>query len=132
MERRPTASYSLTLRVRIVNWPGMLGQIVAAIGEAGGDIGAVDMVEVTKGCLIRDLTVNARDETHGQDITARVNGVEGTQVLHVSDRTFLRHLGGKLEVRSKVPIKTRDDLSMAYTPGVARVCRAIHADRRKS
>ena len=110
----------------------MFGRVTSAIGAAGGDIGAVDIVEVAPGRLIRDVTVNARDEAHGQQIVACVNAVDGAAVLQVSDRTFLLHLGGKLEVRSKVPIKTRDDLSMVYTPGVARVTRAIHADPAKA
>src|SRR5207249_6585073 len=88
-------------------------------------------VEVRHGRIIRDLTVNARDEEHGRRIVAAVNLLAGAKVEQVSDRTFLMHLGGKLEVQSRVPVKTRDDLSMIYTPGVARVCVAIHADPSK-
>lgn len=130
-EAHPTASYSLTLRVSIDNAPGMLGRVASAIGQAGGDIGAVDIVEVRQGRILRDLTVNARDEEHGRRIVAAVNLLEGAKVQQVSDRTFLMHLGGKLEIHSRVPVKTRDDLSMIYTPGVARVCEAIHADPSK-
>jgi malate dehydrogenase (oxaloacetate-decarboxylating) len=109
----------------------MLGRIASAIGEAGGDIGAVDIVGVAKEHIIRDLSVDARDETHGEAIVAAVRAVDGVEVVSVSDRTFLLHLGGKIQIQNKAPLKTRDDLSMAYTPGVARVCRAIHADPSK-
>jgi malate dehydrogenase (oxaloacetate-decarboxylating) len=99
--------------------------VTSAIGEAGGDIRAVDLVELVKDVIVRDLTINARDETHGHEIVVAIRRVEGVRVVNVSDRTFLAHLGGKIAIRNKVPLKTRDDLSMAYTPGVARVCLAI-------
>ena len=121
-------SYSITIRLRYPDDPGQLGRIASAIGEADGLIGAVDLVDVRKGLITRDITVNAGNDEHAERIVARVQSLEGVEVLNTSDRTFLLHLGGKIEVRSKVPVKTRDDLSMAYTPGVARVCRAIHAD----
>ena len=103
-----------------------------AIGEAGGDIGAVDLVESGRDRIVRDITINARDSNHGQQIVAQVKRTSGVRVVNISDRTFLMHLGGKIEVQSKVPIRTRDDLSMAYTPGVARVCLAIHEDRQRA
>ena len=132
MSNAPVASYSLTVRVRIVNTPGMLGRVTSALGAEGGDIGAIDIVEVGRE-VTRDISFKASDEAHGQRITDRIRGIEGVTVVHVSDRTFLMHLGGKIEVRGKMPVKTRDDLSMAYTPGVARVCQDIAADRdRKS
>ena len=122
----PVASYSLTVRVRIANLPGMLGKVTSAIGEAGGDIGAVDIVEAGGQTMTRDVTFKSSDEAHGQRIVEVLKGVEGVTVVNVSDRTFLMHLGGKIEVNGRVAVKTRDDLSMAYTPGVARVCMAIH------
>ncbi len=128
----PSASYSLTVRLQIRNRPGMLGRVTSVIGTAGGDIGAVDIVEMTREQVIRDLTINARDSEHGQEIVDRLRAVAGVRVLNISDRTFLMHLGGKIEVRNKVPIRTRDDLSMAYTPGVARVCLAIREDRERA
>jgi malate dehydrogenase (oxaloacetate-decarboxylating) len=128
----PSASYSITVRLDIRNRPGMLGRVASSIGEAGGDIGAVDLVESTRERIVRDLTVKARDSNHGQQIVARLKHVAGVRVVNVSDRTFLMHLGGKIEVRNKVPIRTRDDLSMAYTPGVARVCLAIRDDRERA
>jgi malate dehydrogenase (oxaloacetate-decarboxylating) len=131
MSNAPVASYSLTVRVRIVNTPGMLGKVTSAIGAEGGDIGAIDIVEVGRE-VTRDISFKASDEAHGQRITDRIRGIEGVTVVHVSDRTFLMHLGGKIEVRGRVAVKTRDDLSMAYTPGVARVCMAIHDDPEKA
>src|SRR5881227_2557705 len=132
MGNAPTASHSLTIRLEIQNQPGMLGKVTSAIGKAGGDIGAIDLVEVRKKTIIRDLTFKASDERHGQQVVERLKAVEGVKVVNVSDRTFLMHLGGKIEVKGKIPVKTRDDLSMAYTPGVARVCMAIHQDPEKA
>ncbi len=132
MGNAPTASHSLTIRLEIQNQPGMLGKVTSAIGKAGGDIGAIDLVEVRKKTIIRDLTFKASDERHGQQVVERLKAIEGIKVVHVSDRTFLMHLGGKIEIKGKIPVKTRDDLSMAYTPGVARVCMAIHHDPEKA
>src|SRR2546427_1675419 len=128
--KTPSASYSSTIRLQIANRPGMLGRVASAIGEAGGDIGAVDLVETTRERTLRDIIVKARDSVHAQQIVSRLRHVAGVRIGHVSDRTFLMHLGGKIEIRNKVPIRTRDDLSMAYTPGVARVCLAIRDDRQ--
>jgi len=128
----PSESYSITIRVEIQNRPGMLGKITTAIGEAGGDIGAVDLSGVGKGTVMRDITVRARGIEHAQEIIKTVRQVGGAKIVNVSDRTFLKHLGGKIEISNKIPVKTRNDLSMAYTPGVARVCMAIHKDVRKS
>ena len=127
----PNASYSLTLRVKIHNKPGKLGEITTAIGNAGGDIEGIDIVSVGKDFLVRDFTVNAASETHDKEIIASMDNIDGVEVVNVSDRTFLMHLGGKIETVSKIPLKTRSDLSMAYTPGVARVCEAIHKDPEK-
>src|SRR5688572_6813620 len=124
----PSASYSIIVRCRIDNRPGMLGRLTTAIGEAGGDLGAIDIVRQGRDVKIRDLTINCRDDSHGELIVATMRAVPGIEVVNVSDRTFLMHLGGKIEVTSKAPLRTRDDLSMAYTPGVARVCRAIAQD----
>jgi malate dehydrogenase (oxaloacetate-decarboxylating) len=128
----PSASYSLTARVAIQNRPGMLGKVASAIGDAGGDIGAVDLVESRRDEILRDITISARDSAHGAQIVSRLKHVPGVRVVNISDRTFLMHLGGKIEIRSKVPVRNRDDLSMAYTPGVARVCMAIADDRQRA
>lgn len=128
----PNASYSLTLRVKIHNRPGKLGEITTAIGRVGGDIEGIDIVSVGKDFLIRDITVNAYSEKHDEEIVRIVSDIDGVEVINTSDRTFLMHLGGKIETVSKIPLKTRADLSMAYTPGVARVCEAIHKDPEKA
>jgi malate dehydrogenase (oxaloacetate-decarboxylating) len=128
----PTASYSLTLRVRLSSRAGSLGELTTAIGRAGGDIGAIDIVTVASDSIIRDITVSAASSNHGEQIVQAAKSVEGVEVINVSDRTFLMHLGGKIEVVSKIPLKTREDLSMAYTPGVARVCEAIQKDPEKA
>jgi malate dehydrogenase (oxaloacetate-decarboxylating) len=122
----------LTLRVKIHNRPGKLGEITTAIGKAGGDIDAIDIVSVGKDFLIRDITVNASSEQHDEEIIAALQNIDGVEVVQTSDRTFLMHLGGKIETVSKMPLKTRSDLSMAYTPGVARVCEAIAKDPEKA
>ncbi len=124
-------AYTLTVRCQIDNRPGMLGRLTTRIGEVGGDIGAIDIVRAERTLLVRDLTIRVQDEQHGEALVAAITGLSGVQVLQVSDRVFLTHLGGKLAVQSKVPLKTRDDLSLAYTPGVARVCQAIADDLDK-
>jgi malate dehydrogenase (oxaloacetate-decarboxylating) len=132
MRTTPSPSYSITLRLEIINQVGMFGKIATAIGEAGGDIGAVDIVRVGKGVIIRDFTVNARDEAHEKDIIDAVKKISGVRVIHVTDRTFFQHHGGKIEIHNRVPVKNRNDLSRVYTPGAARVCMAIHHDREKA
>ena len=128
----PSASYSLTMRIEIPSTPGAFAQVAGAIAEAQGDVGAIDLVRVTRDHTVRDITVSAADSDHGQRIVDAVRQVAGVTIVNVSDRTFLMHLGGKIAVRNKVPVKTRDDLSMAYTPGVARVCLAIAEDVSKA
>ena len=132
MANAPTASYSVTVRLQIENKPGMLGKVTSAIGEAGGDIGAIDIVEVAKGVILRDITFKGASELHSESVVDRLRALGGVSVVNVSDRTFLMHLGGKIEVAPKIPVRTRDDLSMAYTPGVARVCMAIHHEPEKA
>src|ERR687894_392789 len=132
MQQTPSASYSLTLRVKLSSRAGSLGELTMAIGRAGGDIGAIDIVTVGNDYIIRDITVSSASSNHGEQIVEAVKGVDGVELLQVSDPTFLMHLGGKIEVVSKVPLKTRTDLSMAYTPGVARVCEAIARDPDKA
>ncbi len=131
----PSAQYSLTLRVEIDHLPGMLGRVASAIGQAGGTIGAVDLVRVVgppTPHTIRDITVETADAEDWPRLTAAVDAVDGARVLDSTDRTFMLHMGGKIEVHNKHPVKTRDDLSMAYTPGVARVCAAIRDDPDKA
>ena len=107
-------SFSATLRVQLEDTPGSFARLASAIGDAGGLLGAIDLVRVERNRKVRDVTVSATDEDHLHRIAEAVRGLDGVDVLRVSDRTFLMHLGGKIEIRSKVPLKTRDDLSMAY------------------
>lgn len=132
MQRKPSPSYSVTLRLEIINEIGMIGKISTVIGEVGGDIMAIDVVRVGKGIIVRDVTVNARDDAHEKEIVDAVKKIKGVRIIHVSDRTFLLHQGGKIEIHNKVPIKSHNDLSRVYTPGVARVCMAIHYDKEKA
>jgi malate dehydrogenase (oxaloacetate-decarboxylating) len=125
MASRPSPSYSLTLRIEYSNKLGMLGRITSLIGDAGGDIGAIDIVQSTKGAMTRDITFAAADVEHGRTIIEAVRQLGNVDIVQVSDRTFLLHLGGKLEITPKVPVKTRDDISMIYTPGVSRIVEKI-------
>jgi malate dehydrogenase (oxaloacetate-decarboxylating) len=122
------ANYSLTFRAVIPAEVGMLGQVMAAIGDAEGQVGGVDIVRSAGGAVTRDITVYARDEAHGEAIRVALEAVEGVLVESVNDRVFLSHQGGVVGMQNRAPLTSRDDLSMAYTPGVARVCMAIHHD----
>jgi malate dehydrogenase (oxaloacetate-decarboxylating) len=133
MSELPTSAHnSIILRLRIEDHPGILAQVVSAIGADGGNIGAIDIVRYEKGIIIRDVTVATTGSEQAKAISDGLNRIDGVEVMHSSDRVFVMHLGGKIEVVSKVSIKSRDDLSMAYTPGVARVCMAIHEDVEKA
>jgi malate dehydrogenase (oxaloacetate-decarboxylating) len=131
MTMPPSPCYSITLRLEMENQQGMFGVIATTIGDKGGDISAVDMVRAGRGFTVRDFTVNARNELNEKEITEAVRKIKGVRVLHIVDRTFLQHQGGKIELRNKVPVKNRGDLSRIYTPGVARICTAIRKDREK-
>ncbi|HSC91588.1 MAG TPA: NAD-dependent malic enzyme [Gaiellaceae bacterium] len=126
-----SASFSAVVRVHLDNTPGTFGRFAGAIGEAGGLLDAIDLVRVQGDEKVRDVTVLADNAAHMDRIVEAARSVPGVWVEHVSDRTFLMHLGGKIEVVPKSPVRTRDDLSMAYTPGVARVSSAIAADPAK-
>jgi malate dehydrogenase (oxaloacetate-decarboxylating) len=126
--RRPlptSASYAITVRLHADPAPSVVGVIATAVGAAGGVVTAIDVSESRSDRLTVDVTCSAADGAHAQEIVATLEEIEGVSVYRVSDRTFLIHLGGKISVESKVPLKTRDDLSMAYTPGVGRVAMAI-------
>ncbi len=127
-----SAQYAIILRVEIDHRPGMLGRVATAIGEAGGSIGAVDLIGIEDGHTLRDITVETAGEDHAQQISAAVDQVDGARSIDITDRTFQMHVGGKIETRIKHPVRTRDDLSRAYTPGVARVCTAINKDRDRA
>jgi malate dehydrogenase (oxaloacetate-decarboxylating) len=132
MPGTPSAQYSVTLRVEIAHQPGMLGQVASAIGSAGGTIGAVDLVQVESDHTVRDITVDTADASEWPKLRAAVDALDGARVLDATDRTLQMHVGGKIELQNKNPLKTRDDLSMAYTPGVARVCDVIRDDPDKA
>jgi malate dehydrogenase (oxaloacetate-decarboxylating) len=117
--------------MEILNNPGMLGKVTSAIGKAGGDIGSIDIVGFKKNSIIRDIVVSVADIPMGQTVVDRLKRVKGVNIVNVTDRTFMIHQGGKIEIKNKIPVSTREDLSMAYTPGVARVCMTIHEDRNK-
>lgn len=126
MTSHTTASYSATVRVEIENNPGALASVLSRIGETGAQMDAIDLVESSKNHTIRDLTIMAHDAAHLERILEVVNAIDRVRVLRWWDRVFLHHQGGKIGIVNKIPLKKRDDLSIAYTPGVARVCTAIH------
>ena len=125
---QPSASYSIVIRARLPSRAGAFGQVATAIGDTGAILGAIDLVKVEKGMKVREITVSCIDAAHGERVVDAVREIDGVTVESVLDRTFQMHQGGKIQVSGKIPVKTRDDLSMAYTPGVARVCNAIHQD----
>jgi malate dehydrogenase (oxaloacetate-decarboxylating) len=132
MSLTPSASFSVILRLKLENQPGMLGDVTSAIGRAGGQIGAIDIIEGSGAYLVRDISVDARDQRHWEDIIEAVKEVEGVELVEFTDRTLRLHLGGKIAQQNKMALESRDDLSMAYTPGVARVCMAIKDDPQKA
>lgn len=123
---------SVIIRVEMDKQAVTFGELVSAIGTNGGDIVAIDVIQPGKRMEIRDLTVSVQDPQVVDRLAEAVRTMSGIRLINVSDRTFLLHLGGKIQVRSKVPIKNRDDLSRVYTPGVAKVCMAIHEDANKA
>src|SRR3954471_5782792 len=125
MAATPSAQYSLTVRVEIPHRLGMLGPVAVAIGEAGGLIQTVDVVEIQPDVVVRDITFDATGRDAWERILTAIGTVEGVKIVETVDNTFRMHVGGKIELHNKSPLETRDDLSMAYTPGVARVCKAI-------
>lgn len=124
----PNPSFSLTIRILIPNQAGMLAHVTQAIASAGGSIGQIDLIEQTRKALTRDITVDASSTEHAETIVAAVKELDSIKVLNVYDRTFNLHRGGKISVHSKIPLKNQDQLAMAYTPGVGRICTAIAND----
>ncbi len=125
MADTPTPAYSVRIRVRMQNEPGMLGRLAIAIGEVGANISALQGFEVKTDTLDDDLVVNCSSEAHQDQVRAAVEGVEGVEILEFEDRTYKMHEGGKIEVLPLAPVRDVEDLSMAYTPGVARICLEI-------
>jgi malate dehydrogenase (oxaloacetate-decarboxylating) len=122
----PARAYDLAVRLRIKNVPGMLAKVAAAIASAGGSIGAIDTPEITANTVIRDITVSVLDDEHGRMVVEAITEIADVRVISVSNAVFLAHLGGKLEITAKRPLKTRRDLSTQYTPGVADVAMWVH------
>ena len=127
-----SSQYAITLRIDYPREAGRIARVAATIGEQGGVIQAIDLVHIQGRRSVRDYTVECASTEHAQRIIDAIRAIEDLVLESVSDDTFLMHLGGKLEIHSKVALKTRSDLSMAYTPGVARVCKAIEADPKIS
>ena len=128
MARNPSASYSLTMRIEIPARPGSFARVAGAVAKAAGDLGAIDLVRVSKQHTVRDITVSAPDTDHGQRIVDAVRAVDGVRIVHVSDRTFLMHLGGKIEVQQQGadqdPRRPLDGLHAGRGP-------RLHGDRRR-
>ena len=121
-----SASNSIIVRLKLANEVGVLARVTNTISEMGGNIGAIDLVRPESGSLVRDISIFTHDVEHGEEIVSALKAIPDVEFINFSDRVFLAHLRGKMEVKSRIPLKTRDDLSIAYTPGVARVCMAIH------
>ena len=122
------ASNSIIVRLKIDNKVGMLASVNRVISEMGGVVGAIDLVGPEDGVLVRDISIFTNDPDHSDKIVESIKKTPGVEFVNFSDRTFLVHLGGKISIRNRIPVKTRDDLSMAYTPGVARICMEINQD----
>jgi malate dehydrogenase (oxaloacetate-decarboxylating) len=132
MASAPSIGTQLVMRLETPNTPGSFGVLASAIGDAGGMVGAVDTRTVGKATITRDVTVNVSSELVGDQVRQAIENVEGVRILNVSDSTFLAHLGGKIRTGITRPVKTRQDLSTVYTPGVARVSSAIANDPSKA
>jgi malate dehydrogenase (oxaloacetate-decarboxylating) len=128
----PSAQYSITIRVEIEHRPGMLGRVATAIGDAGGTISTIELLALESGHTVRDITVDTGGLDHAAQVVAAVRALDDVRVVDATDRTLRMHAGGKIELRNKHPLRTRDDLSMAYTPGVARVSSLIAEDSDKA
>ncbi|MEW9671878.1 NAD-dependent malic enzyme [Ammoniphilus sp. 3BR4] len=126
------ASMHIIIRIQFEKDQASFGEIAEVISQAGGDIVGIDVISSSKTHTVRDITINAIDTKHGDSIAESLKSIQGVKILNVSDRTFLMHIGGKIEMASKVPVKNRDDLSRVYTPHVARVCTAIAEDPEKA
>ncbi len=124
----PYSNYRLAVRLELGHKPGVFAEVATLLAEEGASLGATDIISASKSIVIRDITFDSKSEEHGQKILDRLDKLDDVKVISASDRIFMLHLGGKIQVTSKFPIKTRNTLSMAYTPGVGRVCQAIAGD----
>ena len=132
MANAPSIGTQLVMRLETPNSSGSFGIRASAIGDAGGMVGAVDTRTVGKTTIVRDVTVEVRSEAVGDAVRSAIEALDGVRILSVSDSTFLAHLGGKIRTGITRPVKTRQDLSTVYTPGVARVSSAIAKDPVKA
>ena len=128
----PARPYDVVVRLKIRNVPGMLAKVAGAIGAAGGSIGAIDTPEISAKVIVRDITISVRNDEHGRKVVEAIAEIPNVSVLNVSNAILLAHLGGKLEIAAKRPLKTRRDLSIQYTPGVADVSMWIHAQPERA
>lgn len=127
-----TAGLSLIFRLELTNNSTTFGKVAHIIGEENGDIIGVDVVHVDKDIAIRDININVYDRRHGNSIRENLEAEQGIKVINISDRTELMHLGGKIEIRSKIPVRNRDELARVYTPHVASICTAIAEEPSKA
>ncbi len=127
----PSSSFSLQLTVQLLNNPGNLSQVLNAIGQAGGNVGPIDLVEQTRDTCVRTIVVDAASIEHQGQIIQSVKAITDVTLLESFDRTYKLHEGGKISVTTKTPLQRQSDLAMAYTPGVGRICREIadHPER---
>jgi malate dehydrogenase (oxaloacetate-decarboxylating) len=125
-------AHAIVIRINVPNHPGKLGEVASTIGAAGGSIGAIDTPEITTEAVTRDISIAVSDGEHGHRVAEAVRGVPGVTVVNVSNPIFLAHRGGKIEIATKKPLKTRADLSTYYTPGVAEVSLAVQDDPQKA
>ncbi|MFZ4516217.1 MAG: NAD-dependent malic enzyme [Acidimicrobiia bacterium] len=134
VELNPTAGYRLVLTTAVTGGPGTLGLVAAAVHDTGGELRGINATAgmSTPGAAGFELAIDARDVAHQNELVVAIRAVDGIEVLSSEDRVFAIHQGGKVRVQSALPLRTRDDLSMAYTPGVARVCRAIADDPERA
>lgn len=132
MTAQKNSGIRLILRLEIQNTGAIFSYLATAIGATGGDILAVDLIQSRKDVVIRDVTVGVENREHGDRVVQAISALPGIKIINISDRIFLAHLGGKIEMKSRLPVKTREDLSMVYTPGVANICTAIHDDPTKA
>lgn len=130
-DQQAFCDYRMTVRIEIPNRPGQFARLATVLGEENANLGAIDIVDVKRTKMVRDITFDAQSESHADRVMSRLRSLPEVRILSASDRIFLMHLGGKIHTRSKVPLRTRNTLSMAYTPGVARVSRAISEDKSK-
>lgn len=128
VELTPNSSFSLTLRLQIPNRVGMLASVTQAIASCGGTFGQIDLIERTRQIAIRDITVDAASTEHAEMIVQAVKALSDIKVIDVYDRTFNLHRGGKISINCRIGLKSQEDLAMAYTPGVGRICKAIASD----